>query len=424
MRYLTSRNFHYLLLTCIALFFGAVLRRIELVLIAVPFVSAVLLSALLDWRPWYKMTYAISRDRLFEGDTLSVTITVEALSALPFLELVDPISDSVDLISGSNRIMTHLKKGETQEIRYDLLCIRRGRYRAGGLFVRAYNFSQMVAHAEHLNELREYIVFPKMSPIHRPFAPNHTQVYVGNYVSRAVGEGIEFGNIRTYSSGDTIKRVNWRTSARMGNLYVNEYFLERNADLVLLLDTLSNIGNKYLNTLDICARGVASIAQHYLHNKDRVGLIDYGATFRWQRPEMGVAQFYKILNKLIDSETRFSYVSRDVAEIPRRILPPQAMIIALTPLVDERIIKALTNLAARQFDLAVIVVPPHEVMREIEKGSRIVEAACRFWGLQIGIQINELRKLGLTVVEWSLKKPLDLVMYEVKQSKRRAKLNL
>ena len=44
--------------------------------------------------------------------------------------------------------------------------------------------------------------------------------------------------------------------------------------------------------------------------------------------------------------------------IPRRVLPPQALVIALTPLLDQRTITALLDLRARGFDLAVVDVSP------------------------------------------------------------------
>ena len=49
--------------------------------------------------------------------------------------------------------------------------------------------------------------------------------------ARAKGEGIEFADMRPFAPGDPLKRVNWRASARRGELWVNESHPERNTDV-------------------------------------------------------------------------------------------------------------------------------------------------------------------------------------------------
>ena len=58
------------------------------------------------------------------------------------------------------------------------------------------------------------------------------------------------------------------------------------------------------------------------------------------------------------SEVVLNYAWRDVNLIPRRTLPPQALVLCLTPLLDERGAAALLDLRARGFDLVVIEVSP------------------------------------------------------------------
>ena len=62
---------------------------------------------------------------------------------------------------------------------------------------------------------------------------------------------------------------------------MNDYYCERNADVVILLDTLVSIGTERVNTLDVAVRAAASLAAHYLYCKDRVGLINYGGVCTW-----------------------------------------------------------------------------------------------------------------------------------------------
>ena len=40
------------------------------------------------------------------------------------------------------------------------------------------------------------------------------------------------------------------------------------------------------------------------------------------------------------------------------MLPPQALVVAVTPLLDERAVEALADLRARGYDLAIVEVSP------------------------------------------------------------------
>jgi uncharacterized protein (DUF58 family) len=123
-----------------------------------------------------------------------------------------------------------------------------------------------------------------------------TQTFVGNYVSPVQGEGIEPGDIRPFAPGDHVRHVNWRATLRLGTLHVTQHHRERNADVVLLLDTLSDVGPSGATVVDVAARAAATLAAAYLARKDRVGLIEYGGQLRWVKPGSGRAQFQRLLD--------------------------------------------------------------------------------------------------------------------------------
>jgi uncharacterized protein (DUF58 family) len=52
-----------------------------------------------------------------------------------------------------------------------------------------------------------------------------------------LGLGTDFESIREYSPDDDIRQLNWRASARMGRPMSNQYRIERDRDVVCLLDT-------------------------------------------------------------------------------------------------------------------------------------------------------------------------------------------
>ena len=71
-------------------------------------------------------------------------------------------------------------------------------------------------------------------------------------------------------------------------------------------------------------------------------------------------QLYRIVDAVLDSRVVLNYAWRNLDVVPRRTLPAQALVLAVSPLLDERATDALLDLRARGFDLAVIEVSPLE----------------------------------------------------------------
>jgi uncharacterized protein (DUF58 family) len=242
---------------------------------------------------------------------------------------------------------------------------------------------------------------------------------VGNYVSPSVGEGLEPGDIRAFVPGDRVRHVNWRASLRFRRLFVTQYHLERNADVILMLDTLAEAGVSPDTTLDASIRAAAALATAYLARKDRVGLIEYCGPFRWVRPDSGRTHHERLLEALLRADVMFSYVTQEVALVPRRVLPPQALVIAISPLLDARFEQAVTDLAARGFDVTVLSPSPIPLVRRARRATPSVDLACRLWALERQGRAEALRRLGITIVEWDPADPLEAALVGLTGPRRR-----
>jgi uncharacterized protein (DUF58 family) len=240
--------------------------------------------------------------------------------------------------------------------------------------------------------------------------PVRTQLSFGNYVSRLLGEGIEPGEIRPFLPGDRTRRINWRVSLRRQQLYVTQFHEERNADVVLLLDALSDTGAAPYSTLDASVRAAAALAGAYLARKDRVGFVEFGGFLRWINPATGRRQGAALVESLLPAATHFSYVVPQLDRLPARVLPRQALVIALSPLSDERFVTALIDLAARGFDVVVLAVSPIEATRLVLAGSLLDDVACRLWAIERQVRLDGLRRQGLAIVEWHPGTPLDAAL--------------
>jgi uncharacterized protein (DUF58 family) len=383
-----------------ALSLGVFTARPELLIAAIPPALVLLTLALRRRNPEYSVTSELSTDRAFEDDTVTVTITLRAASPLPLAIVIGALGRDVVAVRGHHRAVLGLGVGETASFSYDVRCPVRGVHDFGTIVVHARDRWGVWAwerrHAEPLS-LR---VYPRVAPLRSLPRPLRTQTSVGDYVSKALGAGIEPGEIRQFAPGDAVRQVNWRASLRLGALYVTQHHREHNADVVLMLDTLAQVGAAHATTLDWSVRAAASLATAYLARKDRVGLINCGGTIDWVRPASGRLQYERLADTLLRAAVVFTYVQKNLAFVPPRVLPPHALVIAISPLLDGRFTRTALDLAARGFDLVVVVVSPVDVTRTTVAASPLNELACRLWTLDRRERLDEFRHHGIPVLEW------------------------
>ena len=228
---------------------------------------------------------------------------------------------------------------------------------------------------------------------------------LGEHRARVPGEGTEFTGVREYVPGDRQRAINWPASTRLGRLQVNTFSAERSQDVVLLVDATSDVGEPGRSALDLGLRGASGAARAYLAARDRVGVITYqwgGA--HWLAPSLGRRQFYRIVDALLQSDTGFAR-GAVFSRLPRAALPPGALVVAFSPLLDGRFVETLRDMRERGFSLIVVDVlnaaPPR-------RRAFADNAARRIWTLEQDAIRFSLRELGVPVVGWDGVAPLDL----------------
>ncbi|HET7095205.1 MAG TPA: hypothetical protein VFI22_17080, partial [Thermomicrobiales bacterium] len=116
----------------------------------------------------------------------------------------------------------------------------------------------------------------------------------------------------------------------------------------------------------------------------------------------------------------FSYAWKELSAIPPGVLPPKALIVALTPLLDERAIDALLDLGARGVDLAIIEVSPAPF---VAPASAVMdELAFRIWRLEREALRDRFTRLGVPIATWTEGEPLERALMELQACRRRPRL--
>ena len=99
-------------------------------------------------------------------------------------------------------------------------------------------------------------------------------LYSGSYKSVFKGHGMEFAGIRQYYRGDDFRSIDWKVSARSGNLHIREHTEERELQVIIALDLSGSMafgsGSKEKRESSVEFAAVMSLAAE--RNNDRAGI--------------------------------------------------------------------------------------------------------------------------------------------------------
>ena len=389
----------------------------EAAVLGLPFIVAVLAALALVERPQLQASIEVDRERLLEGDDVHLSVTVNSTTDIPWLQIAWPVPQSLVATGGGDILGVRLLARTSATAETVLKTTRWGVVPLPRPLLRSHDGLGFFRFEGTLDCRKTLRVYPRPETLRRALSAAETQMFSGNELSSSRGDGIEFADVRLYEAGDRPRRINWRLSTRTGRLHINEMHPERNTDVVIFLDLHRDVRSGGQSTLDYAVRAAASLAEHYLSRRDRVGLIGFGGVLRWLMPAMGSRQIYRIVDALIDSEVVLSHVWRGIELIPPGTLPPKSLIVALTPLIDERVVDALLDLRARRFDLAVV-----EVMAEpfaVPGSHEVAQLACRLWHLDRAETRLRYRRLGVPIVQWRPGESLQGPLAEAQQLGRR-----
>jgi uncharacterized protein (DUF58 family) len=402
----------YAALAAIALLAALVTGRPQLAVLATPFVLLVAV-ALAGEPPTLEGELRLDRDRVLEGDRLGAVLAVHNRGAGARVDVYLPAATRLD--SDVTPIGFWLARGERRELRFELVTRRWGVHEVGPAIVHASDQLGATTVDGPLGDATDVRVYAGVERLRTIIAPLRTRPVLGSQVSRDRGEGVEFADLRPLAPGDRLRSINWRATARRQAPYVNVQHPEHSADLVLFLDAFAEAELAQEGTLDAAVRAASALASSYLARRDRVALVSLGGTLRWLTGGAGERQLYRILDVLFSSEVSPSFRWKGVTHVPRRLLPARALVIALSPLLDQRGIGALLDLRARGYDLVVLEISPLE-------DARPNDLPLRLWRLQRETLRARFETLGIPVAHWEPSRTgVELAIEEVVTLRRHAR---
>ncbi|MEU5783656.1 DUF58 domain-containing protein [Micromonospora lupini] len=312
--------------------------------------------------------------------------------------------------------VTSVPAAEVVDLELAGRALRWGRHPVGPAGARVATAGGLLVSRAVLTEPVGVRVYPRTEPFEAVEAMPRAAGLVGAHHSRRPGEGGELAGVRIFAPGDRLRRVDWRVSLRARQLHVAATLSDRDAEVVVLLDVLAEAGrsggvNGSASVLDTTVRATAAIAEHYLHRGDRVSLVEYGPGARRLRAAAGRRQYLTVLEWLLDVRADASqHEPYDQVFGPQQ-LSSDALVVVLTPLLDERSAQMLARLArSGRFVVAVDTLPANLTP---PKDRGWAEVAYRLWRLDRETMIGQLREHGVPVVRWAGAGSLDQVLRDV-----------
>jgi uncharacterized protein (DUF58 family) len=259
------------------------------------------------------------------------------------------------------------------------------------------------------------IVFPLTPSQSTPIPRTELLDRLGAHLTRHIGPGVEYADIRLYVPGDQLRAVNWPVSARRGRLHVTRRLTDRAADVVVLIDTYQQPAGPATDAVERVVRGAAQVVQTALRHGDRAGIVALGGNRpRWLGADIGQRQFYRVLDTVLRAGDGFEDTTGTLA--PRAAVPAGAIIIAFSTLLDTEFALALIDLRRRgHVVIAVDVLDSSPFETEQDP---LVD---RMWALQRSAMYRDMATIGVDVVSWSEDRSLEQSMGVLPERRHRVR---
>lgn len=240
--------------------------------------------------------------------------------------------------------------------------------------------------------------------------PRMTNLHAGDLVSKLRGIGSEFAELRPYQYGDDPRWLNWRVSTRSSALWVNERHPERNGDVVLVVDAQVQVGTGLEHLVDRSVRLTGALLREYGRRRFRIGLVTVDNVGRWIQPGSGEAHRRRLLEQLLSiQEGEASRVAIERAVL--RVAKEPALVIILTPMLDDSLAGVAHALRITGIDVALIEIDPVGQIGEPTSPAR--DAGRRVWRMERERLRDLLAADGIPVAPWQAEEPADVPLAQI-----------
>ena len=306
-----------------------------------------------------------------------------------------------------------LAPGRTREVTYHVQPNHRGQNRFGTLFLRMPSRLWLWTLQDERIARQPVRIYPDIQAVHgvELLARKNRLAEAGVKLSRIRGRGTEFDRLREYRREDEYRSIDWKATARHQELISREYVVERNQNLLFLLDSGRSMCNELggITHFDRALNAVILLSYVALRQGDSVGIMACSNRVdRWVPPLRGAGAIQSLIRQTYELAPTYgaSDYSLMIEELRRRYRK-RSLIVLVTHALDEVHLAAIgrhmRELRSPHLVLGAFVrnVPLDErlnAMPRTELEAFQIAAAAEMAATQ-ATQIARLERSGLLIVD-------------------------
>ncbi|RBL88451.1 DUF58 domain-containing protein [Chitinophaga flava] len=251
----------------------------------------------------------VASARFSNGDENEVLIT--CINRYPFPVLVTVVDELPFQFQDRNfSLQAKIAAGAEHVFRYVVRPVERGAYKFGytNVFMQSalgivnrrliFDTEQTVNVYPSFQQLRHHSLYSYMNRL------NET----GEHKRRVIGHSMEFDHIKPYTKGDDVRMLNWKATARSGNLMVNNYVEEKSQQVYCVIDKGRTMKMPFegMTLLDYAINASLVFSNVALNKGDKAGLVAFTEQAVEVLPSSNKkVQLNKILESLYAQETKW-----------------------------------------------------------------------------------------------------------------------
>jgi uncharacterized protein (DUF58 family) len=231
---------------------------------------------------------------------------------------------------------THLKSRQHKVLSYVLKPLKRGEYDFGLIRIFACTPLGLLSRRYNFKEEEILPVYPSFLQMRRYelMAISNRLNEVGIKKIRRLGNSTEFEQIKNYVPGDDYRAINWKASARHGNLMTNAYTDEKSQQVYCIVDKsrVMKMPFEGLSLLDYAINASLVLSNVALLKEDKAGLITIAEKIGAVVPaERKPAHINKILEVLYKEKTRYLETNMEMLySTVRRVIKQRSLVVFFT----------------------------------------------------------------------------------------------
>lgn len=410
-----TRLFPYILIALGALVAAPATGQPVLAALAVPFALSLALGLRRTGPVRVKATVHLNSDRVLEGDLLTGRVELQWDGTFACDIMLHPLSGVEPAPDGERAWSLPSATGGVQ-LPIRLRASSWGRHTMTEVWVRLERPFGLVAWTGSVVAGPTVRVLPGTERLSRLLDPADSRALMGVHRSRRVGDGGEFAQLRPYAPGDRLRDLNWGATARCGRPVVNRYHPEQSGEVVVVIDAFADGSRTSGQALSRAARAAWAVASVHLRANDRVGLAGLGGRTHWLPPAGGRLARYRLLDALLRIGGEATTMAARVTPDHATGVPSSALVVALTPLHDDRTVTTLAAWRGRGRSVAVIALDTEDLLDAA--ASPADSLARRIWRLDLERRRGALAAAGIPVVTLAAADAVTPVIAALRRARR------